>query len=56
MRVTFEELFPILRPGGVYIREDILIDNTFLAYLGGLAHHLIAYGESHSRKRESPAT
>ena len=24
MRVTFEELFPILRPGGVYICEDII--------------------------------
>jgi hypothetical protein len=46
MRVTFEELLPIVRPGGVYICEDIATtstDNTFLAYLGGLAQHLIAY-------------
>ncbi|HKX47130.1 MAG TPA: class I SAM-dependent methyltransferase [Gaiellaceae bacterium] len=42
MRVTFEELFPILRPGGVYICEDIL-GNPFLAYLGGLAEHLMTW-------------
>ncbi len=43
MRVTFEELFPILRPGGVYICEDIINGNEFLAYLGGLAEHLTTY-------------
>jgi len=43
MRVTFEELFPILRPGGVYICEDIINGNEFLAYLGGLAEHLMTY-------------
>ena len=43
MRVTFEELFPIIRPGGVYICEDIINDNEFLAYLGGLAEHLMSY-------------
>ncbi len=43
MRVTFEELLPMMRPGGVYICEDILNDNTFLAYLGGLARHLMTY-------------
>jgi hypothetical protein len=42
MRVTFEELLPILRPGGVYICEDI-ISNEFLAYLSGLAEHLMTY-------------
>ena len=42
MRVTFEELFPILRPGGVYICEDI-VSNEFLASLGGLAEHLMTY-------------
>jgi hypothetical protein len=42
MRVTFEELLPIMRPGGVYLCEDI-IDNEFLAYLGGLAEHLMTY-------------
>jgi hypothetical protein len=42
MRVTFEELFPVLRPGGVYICEDI-ISNQFLAYLGGFAEHLMTY-------------
>ena len=36
MRVTFEELFPVMRPGGVYICEDI-VSNAFLAYLSGLA-------------------
>jgi SAM-dependent methyltransferase len=43
MRVTFEELFPILRPGGVYICEDIVNNNEFLAYLAGLAEHLTTY-------------
>ncbi len=43
MRVTFEELFPILRPGGVYICEDIINGNEFLAYLGGLSEHLMTY-------------
>ncbi len=42
-RVTLEELLPLLRPGGVYICEDIGTDNTFLAYLSGLAHNLIRY-------------
>lgn len=42
MRVTFEELFPIMRPGGVYICEDI-VSNAFLAYIGGLAEHLMTY-------------
>jgi SAM-dependent methyltransferase len=43
MRVTFEELFPILRPGGVYICEDIVNGNEFLAYLAGLAEHLTTF-------------
>jgi hypothetical protein len=43
MRVTFEELFPVLRPGGVYICEDIINGNEFLAYLGGLSEHLMTY-------------
>ena len=43
MRVTFEELFPILRPGGVYICEDIVNGNPFLSYLSGLAEHLMSY-------------
>lgn len=42
-RITLEELLPILRPGGVYICEDIGTDNTFLAYIAGLAHNLITY-------------
>ena len=42
MRVTFEELLPVMRPGGVYICEDI-VSNTFLAYLGGLAEHLMRF-------------
>jgi hypothetical protein len=42
MRVTFEELFPIMRPGGVYICEDI-VSNPFLAYLAGLSEHLMTY-------------
>jgi hypothetical protein len=41
-RVTFEELFPMLRPGGVYICEDI-VSSPFLAYLGGFAEHLMSH-------------
>jgi len=41
--VTFEELLPHLRPGGVYICEDIHGTlNTFAAYVYGLAQNLNA--------------
>lgn len=37
-RVTLEELFPHLRPGGVYICEDIHgMGNPFFGYLVGIA-------------------
>lgn len=42
-RISFEELFPHLRPGGVYFCEDIHgTENGFFAYLAGigsLLHH-----------------
>jgi SAM-dependent methyltransferase len=42
--VTLEELLPRLRPGGVYICEDIHGDeNAFLAYVYGLARGLFDY-------------
>ena len=38
---TLEELLPHLRPGGVYLCEDIHRDhNQFAAYLSGYANHL----------------
>lgn len=37
-RVTFEEMFPHLQPGGVYLCEDLTgIKNRFTAYLQGFA-------------------
>src|SRR5437867_9528303 len=38
--VTLEETLPYLRPGGVYMCEDIhRIHNNFSAYIGGLINH-----------------
>lgn len=45
-RAALEGLLPQLRPGGVYIVEDVLgRDNSFNAYIDGLARHLYSYGE-----------
>ena len=42
--VTLEELLPRLRPGGVYICEDIHgDDNAFLSYVYGLSRGLFSY-------------
>ena len=42
--VTLEELLPRLRPGGVYICEDVHgDDNAFLSYVQGLSRALFAY-------------
>lgn len=39
--VTLEEMLPYLRPGGVFICEDIRgVENAFAAYAGDLARHL----------------
>jgi len=60
--VTLEELFPHLRPGGVYLCEDITgKDNLFAAYLGRLATHLHSYAwqadhEDPERRLQSPPT
>jgi len=38
--VTLEETLPYLRPGGIYMCEDIhRIHNNFSAYIGGLINH-----------------
>jgi hypothetical protein len=43
-RVTLEELLPRLRPGGVYICEDVHgDDNPFLGFVYGLSRGLFAY-------------
>ena len=43
-RVTVEELLPRLRPGGVYVCEDIHGDrNGFLRYVHGLSDALFTY-------------
>jgi hypothetical protein len=43
-RVTLEGLLPHLRPGGIYICEDVHGDgNRFLAYVHGLSRGLFAY-------------
>jgi 23S rRNA U2552 (ribose-2'-O)-methylase RlmE/FtsJ len=43
-RVSLEEMFPILSPGGIYLCEDITgTDNAFSRYLHGLQNGLNAY-------------
>jgi len=43
--VTLEELLPHLRPGGVYVCEDVNgVFNHFTQYIGGIAHNLNAPG------------
>jgi hypothetical protein len=42
---TFEALFPSLRPGGVYICEDVGgLHNPFFAYVAGLTRNLYSGG------------
>lgn len=42
--VSTEELFPFLRPGGVYVCEDVLgAYNEFASYVQGLTHRLNDY-------------
>ena len=42
---TFEEMFPRLNPGGVFLCEDVHSEsNAFAAYVAGLADRLHAYG------------
>ena len=61
-RVTLEELLPHLRPGGVYICEDVHgNDNAFLGYVHGLSRELFGYDlildeASPDRVLSSPAT
>jgi hypothetical protein len=60
--VTLEELLPRLRPGGVYVCEDIHgDDNPFLGYLYGLSRGLFGYDltldeANPERVLSSPAT
>jgi hypothetical protein len=60
--VTLEELLPHLRPGGIYICEDVHgDDNPFLAYVHGLSRGLFAYDlkldvTNSERSMASPAT
>ena len=45
--VTLEEMLPHVRPGGVYICEDIHgIDNQFAAFVYSLADKLNAYTQA----------
>ncbi|HEX7777738.1 MAG TPA: class I SAM-dependent methyltransferase [Vicinamibacterales bacterium] len=54
--VTLEEMLPQLRPGGVFICEDVHgIRNAFTAYTAGLVDHLNEY-VSTGRPREFEAT
>ena len=42
--VTLEELLPHLRPGGVYLCEDVTgLENRFAAYAAGLVNQLNAH-------------
>lgn len=52
---SFEELLPHLRPGGVYLCEDVHVAfNTFASYVHGVAHKLndFAQGESNPDNQE----
>src|SRR6185503_13401380 len=41
--VTLEELLPHLRPGGVYLCEDVHgVHHEFVAYIAGIADHFNA--------------
>ena len=43
-RVSLEEMFPFLSPGGIYLCEDITgSDNAFARYLHGLQNQMNAY-------------
>ena len=58
---TLEETLPYLRPGGVYICEDVQSSaNPFLFYIDGLAGNLhaeeITGSENPARRQVSPAT
>ncbi len=45
--VSMEELLPYLRPGGVYLCEDVhCVLNQFASYVYGLAHNLNAFEEA----------
>jgi SAM-dependent methyltransferase len=55
--VTLRALLPHLRPGGVYLCEDIHNDyNSFHAYLYGLSHSLHVWMHGRSGEDESPAS
>lgn len=56
--VTLEEMWPHLRPGGVFICEDVHgINNDFTAYVGALADQLNAFKPSFDQRvLSSPAT
>ena len=42
--VTLEELLPHIRPGGIYLCEDIIAPfNQFASYVSGLMHELNTY-------------
>jgi len=54
--VTLEEMFPRLRPGGVYLCEDICgVDHPFAAYIAGMAKGLHHF-EPDETKSSSKAT
>jgi hypothetical protein len=45
--VTLEEMLPHLRPGGVYVCEDVTgAVNSYMAYVSGLAANLNAFQEA----------
>jgi hypothetical protein len=55
--VTLEELLPHLRPGGVYICEDVHgVDNRFALFAHALTNELNAFNRSPAHGLESTAT
>ena len=55
--VTLEEMLPHLRPGGIYLCEDVLgIHNRFAAFVAGLVGRLNAHAISHDGVMTSAVT
>ena len=60
--VTFEELFPHLAPGGVYLCEDVAFSNNFFAqYMCGVSQNLHAFeryqnSDDNERRLSCPAS
>lgn len=54
--VTFEEMFPYIRPGGIYLCEDLHgLHNGFTTYMHGIVKNLNAQAFDKSQPRSGPS-